>query len=59
MVLGSKTWVKFDGTSGTRKVWDGRANLEEFETDSATGHIEGLTLRVLQSANPSVEHLLG
>src|SRR5260370_4770190 len=42
----SKTWIKFDGTSVTRKVWDGRANLEEFETDSSTRHIEGLTLRV-------------
>jgi hypothetical protein len=27
-------------------VWNGRANLEEFETDSPTGHIEGLTLRL-------------
>jgi len=45
-LAGSKTWVKFDGKSVTRKVWDGRANLEEFETDSPTGHIEGLTLRV-------------
>lgn len=43
---GSKTWVEFDGTSVTRKVWGGRANLEEFETDSQTGHIEGLTLRL-------------
>ena len=45
-LAGSTTWVKFDGTSVTRKVWDGRANLEEFETDSPTGHLEGLTLRV-------------
>ncbi len=45
-LVGSKTWVKFDGTSVTRKVWDGRANLEEFETDSPSGHIEGLSLRV-------------
>jgi len=45
-LAGSTTWVEFDGTSVTRKVWDGRANLEEFETDSQTGHIEGLTLRV-------------
>src|SRR3984957_2924324 len=45
-LAGSTTWVKFDGTSVTRKVWDGRANLEEFETDSPTGHIEGLTLRL-------------
>jgi hypothetical protein len=45
-LAGSKTWVEFDGTSVTRRAWDGRANLEEFETDSPTGHIEGLTLRV-------------
>ncbi len=46
-LVGSTTWVEFDGTSVTRKVWDGRANLEEFETDSsAGGHIEGLTLRL-------------
>ena len=45
-LAGSKEWVQFDGTSVTRKVWGGRSNLEEFETDSPTGHIEGLTLRV-------------
>jgi hypothetical protein len=46
-LVGSTTWIAFDGTSVTRKVWDGRANLEEFETDSpAGGHIEGLTLRL-------------
>jgi hypothetical protein len=45
-LVGSTTWVEFDGTSVTRKVWGGRANLEEFEVDSPTGHIEGLTLRL-------------
>jgi hypothetical protein len=45
-LAGSTTWVEFDGTSVTRKVWGGRADLEEFETDSSTGHIEGLTLRL-------------
>jgi hypothetical protein len=46
-LTGSTAWVEFDGTSVTRKVWDGRADLEEFETDSpAGGHIEGLTLRL-------------
>ena len=45
-LTGSNTWVQFDGTSVTRKVWDGRAQLEEFETDGAAGHIEGLTLRL-------------
>jgi hypothetical protein len=46
-LTGSTTWVEFDGTSVTRKVWEGRAQLEEFETNSPTaGHIEGLTLRL-------------
>lgn len=45
-LTGSTTWVEFDGTTVTRKVWNGRANLEEFETDGAAGHIEGLTLRL-------------
>jgi hypothetical protein len=46
-LTGSSTWVEFEGTSVTRKVWDGRAQLEQFETDSPTaGHIEGLTLRL-------------
>jgi hypothetical protein len=45
-LTGSNTWIDFDGTSVTRKVWDGRSQLEEFETDGAGGHIEGLTLRL-------------
>jgi hypothetical protein len=32
-----KTWVEFDGTSVTPLVWDGRANLQEFEPDSPAG----------------------
>jgi hypothetical protein len=45
-LTGSSTWIDFDGTSVTRKVWQGRANIEEFETDGASGHVEGLTLRL-------------
>jgi len=45
-LVGSTTWIDFDGSTVARKVWDGRANLDEFEADSQTGHIEGLTLRV-------------
>jgi hypothetical protein len=45
-LTGSTTWQEFDGTSVTRKVWNGRADLEEFETDGSAGHIEGLTLRL-------------
>jgi hypothetical protein len=44
-LTGSKTWVEFDGTSVTRLLWNGRAQIEEFETTAATDHIEGLTLR--------------
>src|ERR1700691_121247 len=45
-LTGSTTWVRFDGGSFTQKVWNGRSQLEEFETDGAQGHIEGLTLRL-------------
>ena len=45
-LTGSATWVKWNGTVVVRKVWDGRANLEELKIDGPTGHIEGLTLRL-------------
>ena len=45
-LTGSDKWVEFDGTSVTRKIWEGRSQIEEFETDGAAGHIEGLTLRL-------------
>jgi hypothetical protein len=45
-LTGSNQWVEFDGTSVTRKLWNGRSQIEEFEVDSPTGHIEGLTLRL-------------
>jgi hypothetical protein len=43
---GSKSWTEFDGTSVTQKLWDGRSQIEQFETDGPAGHIEGLTLRL-------------
>ncbi|HEY6254101.1 MAG TPA: hypothetical protein VI685_29455 [Candidatus Angelobacter sp.] len=45
-LTGSTAWVEFDGTSVTRRVWNGRSQLEEFETDGQTGRVEGLTLRL-------------
>lgn len=33
-----------DGTKTVRKVWGGRANLEELEVDGPKGHWEGLNL---------------
>jgi hypothetical protein len=44
-LTGSTKWVEYEGTGHGIKIWNGRANLDEFEGDGATGHIEGLTLR--------------
>jgi hypothetical protein len=41
---GSTHSVELDGTVTVRKVWDGRALLEEIETDGPSGHWEGLSL---------------
>jgi hypothetical protein len=43
-LAGSTTWIKMEGTVVVRKVWDGRAQLEEVEADGSTGRFEGLTL---------------
>src|SRR5438046_10321682 len=43
---GSNTWEEFEGTVVARHVWGGRANVDEFEADSPSGHIQGLTLRL-------------
>ena len=49
-LTGSNQWVEFDGTSATRFLWHGAAQIEQFETDGAGGHIEGLTLRTYNPA---------
>lgn len=45
-LTGSHDWSEFDGSTFTQKVWNGRANLEQFETNGSAGHIEGMTLRL-------------
>ena len=45
---GSSDWVEFDGTSVDSAIWNGRANLDEFEADSPSGHIQGMTLRLYE-----------
>ena len=40
----STTWIKMEGTKTERKIWSGRAHLEEIEADGPTGHMQGLTL---------------
>lgn len=43
-LTGSTTWVQLHGTKVVRRVWGGRASLEEIEADSPAGHREGITL---------------
>lgn len=45
---GASEWVEYDGTTVCRKVWDGRAELEEFSVANREKnlHIEGLALRL-------------
>ena len=45
-LAGSQEWVEFDGTSVARKIWDGRGNMDEYEADSPSGRIQGLTVRM-------------
>jgi hypothetical protein len=41
---GSADSMSLIGTVTVRKVWDGRAQMEEIEADGPNGHWEGLTL---------------
>lgn len=45
-LTGSNEWQEFESHDTTRKIWDGRANLDELEADGPSGHIEGLTVRL-------------
>lgn len=44
-LTGANDWIEFDGTNVVHKIWDGRANLDEFEADTPAGHTEGMTVR--------------
>jgi hypothetical protein len=43
-LTGSTTWTKMEGTLVARKVWDGRAQIEELQIDGPSGHFEDLLL---------------
>jgi hypothetical protein len=43
-LAGSTSSIELNGTVTVRKVWDGKAQLEEIEADGPKGHWEGLTL---------------
>lgn len=44
--------IELNGTVTVRKVWDGKAQLEEIEVDGPKGHWEGLSLLLY---NPSAQ----
>jgi hypothetical protein len=48
---GSTTWIESNGTVTVRKIWDGRANLEEIEASNATTHFQGLILFLYNPAS--------
>jgi hypothetical protein len=50
-LTGSHTWTEFDGTTTTRKLWNGAAHIEQFETAGTAGQVEGLTLRIYNPAS--------
>jgi hypothetical protein len=43
-LTGSADSIELNGTVTVRKVWEGRAQLEEIEADGPNGHWEGMTL---------------
>lgn len=43
-LTGSAERIVMEGTVTVRKVWDGRAQLEEIEADGPNGHWQGMTL---------------
>ena len=43
-LTGSKTWVTLEGTKVVRKIWDGRAQVEEVEADGPNFHLENMGL---------------
>lgn len=42
---GSTEWIEFNGVNTVHRVWDGKANMDEFEAETPSGHIEGMTIR--------------
>ncbi len=42
---GSKQWIEFDGVNTVHPVWDGKANMDEFEAETSSGHLAGMTIR--------------
>jgi len=54
-LTGSNEWIEYEGTSVMRKIWDERANMEEFKVTSLDKrlHIDAQTLRLY---DPDARH---
>ena len=48
---GSNTWIELNGKVTVRKIWNGRANVEEIESSNVTTHFQGLTLFLYNPAS--------
>ena len=48
---GDGQFIELNGTVSVRKVWDGRAQLEEIEADGPNGHWQGMTLFLYNPAS--------
>lgn len=45
-LTGSNEWYEFEGKAVARKLWGGKANVDEFEAVGPAGPIQGLTVRL-------------
>ena len=42
----STIWLEYEGTTVVKSIWNGRANVVELDVKGASGHIEGVSLRL-------------
>jgi len=50
---GAISWYEFDATSVNRPVWDGTANVEEWDGTGPSGRIQGMAVRLY---DPAAKH---
>src|SRR5229473_1539096 len=43
---GARDWYEMTGTTVCRPIWNGKANIEEFEADGPDGHVEAPMVRL-------------
>jgi|SRR5579885_1591005 len=44
----AETWTTYDGTVDVKKLWGGRADLAEIDTQGPAGHLQFLSLRLYE-----------